>query len=428
MGKIKEAYLIFIIVIGLFSLSIYSTYALFTEEYVVGTMDINSKTYSIKISDVIEYRRINTYSNNQINVTLNILNPTDRSIYYGLYTSSLDECIDIVHDGNSANVKDIIDNNISKTINIKVSNTCSYNYNFNLYVLTDTESFNGKDKIDDKFAIKNGTVSEDKSKEEVKEDKKDTLVEDNTLVSRINSLYNDNNLEKVNINNEELVYNSLVGLMKDSHENIRYYGSNPNNYIRFNDELWRIIGLFKIDNNYNIKIIRSDSLNDYVYGSISNNFKASNIMRSINPNFSESNIYWDKLNEDSVSLLVKKDYYLGSVSLSNNSKELYDNERDTSIIWNGYLGLIYPSDYAYSKDLRTCSNTNDTCDSYLNGDGEYTISSIKDTNDKIYGISNNSIEISISDSMSIRPVGYLNSSVIVKDGNGTMDNPYVIIK
>ena len=28
----------------------------------------------------------------------------------------------------------------------------------------------------------------------------------------------------------------------------RYIGANPNNYVKFNDELWRIIGVFDVDN------------------------------------------------------------------------------------------------------------------------------------------------------------------------------------
>ena len=48
------------------------------------------------------------------------------------------------------------------------------------------------------------------------------------------------------------------GLKKDntSEQNIRYYGSNPNNYVRFNNELWRIIGVF----GNNVKLVRSESL------------------------------------------------------------------------------------------------------------------------------------------------------------------------
>ena len=48
------------------------------------------------------------------------------------------------------------------------------------------------------------------------------------------------------------------GLKKDntSDQNIRYYGSNPNNYVSFNNELWRIIGVF----GNNVKLVRKDSL------------------------------------------------------------------------------------------------------------------------------------------------------------------------
>ena len=48
------------------------------------------------------------------------------------------------------------------------------------------------------------------------------------------------------------------GLKKDNtpDQNIRYYGSNPNNYVRFNNELWRIIGVF----GNNVKLVRKDSL------------------------------------------------------------------------------------------------------------------------------------------------------------------------
>ena len=39
-------------------------------------------------------------------------------------------------------------------------------------------------------------------------------------------------------------------------QNVRYYGSDPNNYVSFNNELWRIIGVF----GNNVKLVRKDSL------------------------------------------------------------------------------------------------------------------------------------------------------------------------
>ena len=56
-----------------------------------------------------------------------------------------------------------------------------------------------------------------------------------------------------------------VGLKKDNtpNQNIRYYGSDPNNYVSFNNELWRIIGVF----GNNVKLVRSESLGDLSWDS-----------------------------------------------------------------------------------------------------------------------------------------------------------------
>ena len=46
-------------------------------------------------------------------------------------------------------------------------------------------------------------------------------------------------------------------------ENIRYYGANPNNYVSFNNELWRIIGVF----GNNVKLIRNEKLGELSWDS-----------------------------------------------------------------------------------------------------------------------------------------------------------------
>ena len=46
-------------------------------------------------------------------------------------------------------------------------------------------------------------------------------------------------------------------------QNIRYYGSDPNNYVSFNNELWRIIGVF----GDNVKLVRKDSLGELSWDS-----------------------------------------------------------------------------------------------------------------------------------------------------------------
>ena len=64
-----------------------------------------------------------------------------------------------------------------------------------------------------------------------------------------------------NLNSDELV--------KDDFGNLRYIGKNPNNYVQFNNELWRIIGVMKDIENPDgskedkIKLIRSESIGQY---------------------------------------------------------------------------------------------------------------------------------------------------------------------
>ena len=65
---------------------------------------------------------------------------------------------------------------------------------------------------------------------------------------------------------------------KTKDENLRYVGANPNNYLKFNNEIWRIIGIFNnittIDEEQGIekkeslvKIVRNESLGNYSWDS-----------------------------------------------------------------------------------------------------------------------------------------------------------------
>ena len=99
-------------------------------------------------------------------------------------------------------------------------------------------SITGKGKFDG-LAIIDGT----KMSSEIVELE---LPEYGLMKTYIEDLYNDEVLKNVD------------NLKKDntSDQNIRYYGSDPNNYVSFNNELWRIIGVF----GDNVKLIRSKSL------------------------------------------------------------------------------------------------------------------------------------------------------------------------
>ena len=76
-----------------------------------------------------------------------------------------------------------------------------------------------------------------------------------TAVEYINELYEyDSDTNNLKIDNT-------------SDQNMRYYGSDPNNYVRFNNELWRIIGVF----GNNVKLVRKDSLGNLSWDSSESN-------------------------------------------------------------------------------------------------------------------------------------------------------------
>ena len=79
----------------------------------------------------------------------------------------------------------------------------------------------------------------------------------------------------------------------DPDNNARYIGADPNNYVRFNDELWRIIGVFNnIDNGSGtketrLKIIRDEPIGNYSWdydgtGSFDNDWTTSTLMNLLN--------------------------------------------------------------------------------------------------------------------------------------------------
>ena len=193
-------------------------------------------------------------------------------------------------------------------------------------------------------------------------------------------------------------------------ENIRYYGSNPNNYVSFNNELWRIIGVF----GNNVKLVRSESL-----GNISWDSSDSTINNGYGVNQWGESTYEDGSSYEGADLQVylNKMYYGGDttvtcyngrynqtttcpkdsngnfLTIDETSKSLIDNhiwntgaienntrtdtlafysaERGTkgkicssrgycndtvtrTTTWTGYVGLPYVTDWAYASSESIC--------------------------------------------------------------------------
>ena len=119
----------------------------------------------------------------------------------------------------------------------------------------------------------------------------------------------------ININTKitKLVQTDQTNLATDDYGNIRYIGKNPNNYVSFDGDIWRIIGVMKnVDDGSGnksdrVKIIKSETIGNYPWdlsasSSINkglgvNEWSQADLMKLLNPGYeSESvggSLYWN---------------------------------------------------------------------------------------------------------------------------------------
>ena len=189
----------------------------------------------------------------------------------------------------------------------------------------------------------------------------------------------------------------------------RYIGANPNNYVKFNDELWRIIGVFDVDDGTGkiekrMKIIRNESIGNYSWDNKNtstgaedsygkNNWPDARLNYLLNPGHESEtyggSLYWNRKNgtcyygqnngttscdftstgltDKAKTMIGDAKWYLGGTgdftSSSNGlASHYYKNERGTTVYsgrstnWTGKVGLMYPSDYGYATSGGNSSN------------------------------------------------------------------------
>ncbi len=274
---------------------------------------------------------------------------------------------------------------------------------------------------------------------------------------------------------DNVVFYFQTGTYNENIQNVsigyRYEGKNPNNYIYFNNELWRIIGVFDASSHgktgeYLTKIIRNDSLGGYAWDkSNKNNWATSSLYNLLNTNYynatdgtSGGNCYQYSTsitgNCDYTETGIQSEYramvenvtwYLGGKdSASYTAEAFYTGERDslysgnTASTTTGYIGLMYASDYGYSVLSTSCARTTNlgsyntsACggSSWLKKENtEWTIThNSASSNDSFYlNIAAHLNYYYASSGYTTRPVLYLNSTVQKISGSGTITDPYKI--
>lgn len=209
--------------------------------------------------------------------------------------------------------------------------------------------------------------------------------------------------------------NSLAEKIFDKNENTEnfknindeYYfiGHADNNYLEYSNILWRII---KITENNEIIAISENSLTSLAYGK-DTTYKDSYINKWLN----SSNEDYTGILEN---VLSNKDTFLTKTKTCHDQIDTIDNSDCQNTTTDTYLSLLTTSDFA-----------NIGKDSYLNN-GEYFYLANTNSENYVWYLTNDG-KISTGtgqDIIGVRPIITLKSNLKYRDGNGKIDNPYLI--
>ena len=262
--------------------------------------------------------------------------------------------------------------------------------------------------------------------------------------------------------NEELLTTIVNNNATRNENGKRYQGKNPDNYIWFNDELWRIIGNIPVclisgcsTTDSRVKIIRNDSIGAIKYGESSSTWMGSNIQNLLNTcylgktsscdsycySFSTSAKGTCDYSSDGIDT---SDYYGKMVedvyfnvgagdSTDKTAANYYTQEIATHAASASKIGLMYASDWGYAiegftevlADIGSPQNSSDKNWLFSNG-YEWTMSAYSSSYPLRATLYSYLIDDWASYGSAVRPVLYLKSNVYVVSGNGSKVEPYMI--
>ena len=246
-------------------------------------------------------------------------------------------------------------------------------------------------------------------------------------------------------------------------QNPRYIGADPNNYVLFNNELWRIIGVFSEDTHgvsgeKLVKIIRSESLGYIVWDTAGiNDWSTASLQTILNGDYLNGTGSYASsgITSDTARNMIETiTWKLGGSSTNSDvtPSMFYERERGTTVYsgrpttWNGKVALMYPSDYGYATSGGSTTNR-DAClakelynwvsssfsdcknnDWLFNGGYQWTLTPYSsDSYDVFFVNSPGSVnDLYAGSSFGVRPSVYLTSNVIISGGDGTSDSPYTL--
>lgn len=211
-----------------------------------------------------------------------------------------------------------------------------------------------------------------------------------------------------------------------------YRGDDVDNYVSFNDQLWRIV---KVDSEGDIKlvlneIIRNSYAWDKAYNSdikqkvgITTDYLHTNIRKSLN------DYYENNFTKESKSKIVSKKLCVGKYG----ENDAFSVEKECSIIKeNEKVGLLTATDYQNaSLDLGCVNLRSKECVNYnylSNGENFNTwlLNSVSENSYQVFYLDGTIDFANASTSLKINPVINLYSKTITVEGNGTESEPFII--
>ena len=238
----------------------------------------------------------------------------------------------------------------------------------------------------------------------------------------------------------------------------RYRGASPKNYVTFNNEVWRIIGVFPVDDGTGkienrIKLIRNASVGTQLWNStqVSSTSSYNNWTGATLKTYLNTTYYNTLSNIDEQSMIGNAKYYLGGYTQSTGiSKDMmYQYERKISgsntyyygtnpNSWTGKIGLMYISDYGYAASDTCTSNlssyNDETCTSnnwlYNIKKNEWLLPQRSNYSGDVFNIDADGLvgfNSASNNNYAVRPTLYLKYNVQISSGDGTSSNPYKFI-
>ncbi len=241
----------------------------------------------------------------------------------------------------------------------------------------------------------------------------------------------------------------------DGSTGYRYIGDDPYNYVKMNDDnsVWRIIGVFNDSDStgskdkQRIKLIKDQSVGNIAWDSNNKNnwTKPATLQTDLN-----SGSTYSSLSATLKGKIDKMKWYLGGYDWSGTPSltTLFNAERGSNggnngsalTTWDGYVGLMYPSDYGYTyeKGISAACTGN-----FVNCSSDSTKGWIRKGHESEYQWtltprSNDTQSVTLinllgyvnpdwaSNEFAVRPVVYLKSGTTFSGGTGTSNSPYIL--